>query len=103
MTLETSPAPPIPIRAVGRRACPRSRRSCGRVERELFCLVSRDSVASLPLTSTTLAGSLGSEVCLVLATLRRGNRTAAPTLLLIWVCYPEPRAHSLSGSTTITG
>ena len=38
-------------------------RSCGRVGRELFCLTFLGSAASLPLTSTTWAGSLGSEAC----------------------------------------
>ena len=39
MTRETSPAPRIPIRAVGPRACPPSRPSCGRVDRESSCPV----------------------------------------------------------------
>ena len=47
----------------GSSCLPPSSQSCGRVGRELFCLTFRGSAASLPLTSTTWAGSLGSEAC----------------------------------------
>ena len=51
----------IPTRAVGPRACPLLSQSYGRVGRELSCLAFRGSAVLLVLTSTTWAGSLGSE------------------------------------------